>query len=157
MPQHPFDAIDRRMLAFLQHNGRAPNTAVADAVKLSPTASLRRLKALEADGVIARYRADLSRARLGLHLTVFLSVVVDHSASAGKRIEDALSRIEHVVACHVVSGDADYFVELAVPNLLTLERILTDQILAIPEVKEARSTFVIRSIIDRGPLPLSGW
>ncbi|MFE1943120.1 Lrp/AsnC ligand binding domain-containing protein [Streptomyces massasporeus] len=65
--------------------------------------------------------------------------------------------MEHVVACHVVSGNADFFVELAVPDLRTFEKVLTDQILAIGPVRDARSTFCIRTVIDRGPLPLNSW
>lgn len=95
--------------------------------------------------------------RLGLGLTVFLSLKVEHSRTTSQVVEEALKAIDHVVACHVVSGDADFFVELAVPDLRTFERVLTDQILTIGPVRDARSTFCIRTVIDRGPLPLTSW
>ncbi|MBE8471261.1 arylsulfatase [Streptomyces justiciae] len=57
----------------------------------------------------------------------------------------------------MVSGDAGFFVEPAVPDLRTFEKVLTDQILSIGLVRDARSTFCIRTVIDRGPLPLNSW
>jgi len=152
-----YDRIDRSILDHLQRHGRTPNVDLAEVVRLSPSSCLRRTKALEDDGVLTGFRADLDRERLGLGLTVFLSLKVEHSRTTSQVVEEALKAIEHVVACHVVSGDADFFVELAVPDLRTFEKVLTDQILAIGPVREARSTFCIRTVIDRGPLPLSSW
>ncbi|MEV4335092.1 Lrp/AsnC family transcriptional regulator [Streptomyces sp. NPDC049597] len=157
MPRPLYDRIDRAILDHLQRHGRTPNVDLAEAVRLSPTSCLRRTKALEEDGVLAGYRADLDRERLGLGLTVFLSLKVEHSRTTSQVVEAALKTIPHVVACHVVSGDADFFVELAVPDLRTLERVLTDDILAIEPVLDVRSTFCIRTVVDRGPLPLDAW
>jgi Lrp/AsnC family transcriptional regulator, leucine-responsive regulatory protein len=62
-----------------------------------------------------------------------------------------------VVACHVISGAADFLVEVAVPDLARYELLLLDQILTIPGVGNARSTFAIRTVLSRGPLPLDHW
>ncbi|MCC5478367.1 Lrp/AsnC family transcriptional regulator [Streptomyces barringtoniae] len=123
-----YDRIDRAILDHLTRHGRTPNV----------------------DG----YRADLYRERLDLGLTVFLSLEVEHYRTTCQLGEEALKAIDHVVACHVVSGDADFFVELAVPDRRTFEKVLTGPILAIGPVRDARSTFCIRTVIDRGPLPL---
>ncbi|WP_255953741.1 Lrp/AsnC family transcriptional regulator [Streptomyces odontomachi] len=157
MPRPMYDRIDQAILDHLQRHGRTPNVELADAVRLSPSSCLRRTKALEADGVLAGYRADLDRERLGLGLTVFLSIKVEHSSTTPQVVATAMKEIPHVVACHMVSGDADFFVELAVPDLLTFERVLSDQILAIGPVRDVRSTVCIRTVVDRGPLPLDSW
>ncbi|OLR93337.1 Lrp/AsnC family transcriptional regulator [Actinokineospora bangkokensis] len=157
MPQPLYDRVDRAIMEHLQRHGRTPNVELAEAVHLSPTSCLRRTKALEADGVIAGYRADLDRERLGLGLTVFLSLKVEHSRTSAAEVGQALAAIEHVVACHVVSGDADFLVELAVPDLRTFEAVLYDRVLAIAPILDVRSTVVIRTIVDRGPLPLTSW
>lgn len=157
MPRPLYDRIDQAILEHLQRHGRTPNVELADAVRLSPSSCLRRTKALEADGVLAGYRADLDRERLGLGLTVFLSIKVEHARTTIQVVETALKAVPHVVGCHVVSGDADFFVELAVPDLRTFERVLTDEILAIGPVCDVRSTFCIRTVVDRGPLPLDFW
>ncbi|MFG2698564.1 Lrp/AsnC family transcriptional regulator [Kitasatospora sp. NPDC048407] len=158
MPSQQYDRIDRAILEHLQRHGRTANVDLAEAVRLSPSSALRRTKALEADGVIAGYRAELDRERVGLGLTVFVSLRVDqHSRETSRQIEQALTEIPAVVACHVVSGEADFLVEIAVPDLATYELVLLDEILAIGPIRDARSTFAIRTIRSRGPLPLDRW
>src|SRR5579859_2171898 len=80
VPDHTPDRVDRAIVAQLQRDGRIANVDLADAVGLSPSACLRRVKALEADGIIAGYRAEVSPARAGLGLTVFIGLKVrNHS------------------------------------------------------------------------------
>jgi len=142
----------------LQADGRIANVDLADAVSLSPSACLRRVKALEGDGIIAGYRADVDRVRAGLGLTVFIALeVAGHSRETSAQVERALAAIPAVVACYVTSGDADFLVEVAVPDLASYEQVLLDQILAVPAVVNARSTFAIRTVLSRGPLPLNHW
>lgn len=152
------DSVDRKILHRLQRDGRIANLDLADAVALSPSACLRRTKALEADGVIAGYRAELDQRRLGLGLTVFVALKVQqHSQETSRAIETALVKCPYVVGCYLVSGDADFMVQLVVPDLAAYEQVLLGELLAIPQVEEARSTFAIRTILDRGPLPLDHW
>jgi Lrp/AsnC family leucine-responsive transcriptional regulator len=158
MSEHVPDRVDRAIVARLQRDGRIANVDLADAVALSPSACLRRVKALEASGIIAGYRAEVSRARAGLGLTVFVGLTVEsHSRQTSSEVEQALLAIPAVVACYLVSGSDDILVEVAVPDLATYEKVLLDQILAIPSVAEARSTFAIRTVRSRGPLPLDHW
>ena len=158
VPAHVPDKVDRAILAQLQRDGRIANVDLADAVGLSPSACLRRVKALEADGIIVGYRAEVSRAKAGLGLTVFVGLQVDgHSRETSSRVEEALLAIPAVVACYLVSGSDDFLIEAAVPDLAGYEQLLLDQVLAIPDVTEARSTFAIRTVLSRGPLPLEHW
>ena len=158
MAHHAPDRVDRAIVARLQADGRIPNVDLADAISLSPSACLRRVKALEGSGIIAGYRAEVDRPRAGLGLTVFIELQVEgHSRETAARIEQALTAIPAVVACYVISGTADFFIEAAVPDLASYEQLLLDQILAIPSVTNARSTFVIRTVLERGPLPLDHW
>jgi Lrp/AsnC family transcriptional regulator, leucine-responsive regulatory protein len=139
-------------------DGRIANVDLAEAVSLSPSACLRRVKALEASGIIAGYRAELDRLRAGLGLTVFIELRVGgHSKDTASRVEEALTAIPAVVACHVVSGSADFLVEAVVPDLASYEQLLLGQILTIPSIVDARSNFAIRTILSRGPLPLEHW
>jgi Lrp/AsnC family leucine-responsive transcriptional regulator len=155
MPEKTYDRTDLAILERLQADGRVANVDLADEVALSPSSCLRRTKAMEADGLIAGYRAELDRGRAGLGLTVFISLKVNqHSRETSRRIEAALTSIPGVVACHVVSGEADFLVEVVVPSLAEYELLLLDRILAIDSVTDARSTFAIRTVLSRGPLPL---
>ena len=158
MPEHIPDRVDRAILATLQREGRMANVDLADAISLSPSACLRRVKALEASGIIAGYRAEVSRPRAGLDLTVFVGLKVEgQSRETASRVERALLAIPAVVACYLVSGTTDFLVEAAVPDLASYERLLLGQILTIPSVVEAQSTFAIRTILSRGPLPMDHW
>ncbi|HEY7147479.1 MAG TPA: Lrp/AsnC family transcriptional regulator [Streptosporangiaceae bacterium] len=150
--------MDRAIVSRLQRDGRIANVDLADAVAMSPSACLRRVKALEASGIIEGYRAELSRARAGLGLTVFIGLRVGgHSHETSVQIERALLAIPAVVACYLVSGADDFLVEAAVPDLASYEQLLLGQLLTIPAVVEAHSTFAIRTILSRGPVPLDHW
>lgn len=158
MPEPQYDLTDRAILDVLQRDGRMANVDLAEAVSLSPSSCLRRTKALEADGLIAGYRAELDRERAGLGLTVFIALKVEqHSRETSRTIEAAITAIPAVVACHLVAGEADILVEAVVPNLSAYEQVLLDQILALGPVTDARSTFAIRTALSRGPLPLDHW
>ena len=151
----PLDSVDRRMLGILQQEGRIPNAALAERLHLSPSPCLRRLRALEHEGVITGYGARLDRGRLGLGLTVFVDLKVDsHSEHTASVIAEALRATPEVVSAHVVSGDADIRLEVVVPDLATYERLLFGTVLALPHVVDARSNFVLRTVKAPGPLPL---
>jgi Lrp/AsnC family leucine-responsive transcriptional regulator len=158
MPPASGDRIDRAILTALQRDGRIANIDLAEEISLSPSACLRRVKALEASGVIEGYRAEVSRAQAGLGLTAFVGLKVDgHSREVSQQLERALTAIPAVVACYLVSGDDDFMIEVAVRDLADYERVLLDQILAIPAVRTAQTTFAIRTVLSRGPVPLTHW
>ncbi|HEY0574373.1 MAG TPA: Lrp/AsnC family transcriptional regulator [Pseudonocardia sp.] len=155
MPERAYDRTDHAILTHLQRDGRIANVDLAEAVSLSPSSCLRRTKSLEADGIIAGYRAELDRERAGLGLTIFIALKVEqHSRETSRQIEEALTAIPAVVALYVVSGEADFLVEAVVPNLGSYEELLLDKVLAIAPVLDARSTFAIRTVLSRGPLPV---
>jgi Lrp/AsnC family transcriptional regulator, leucine-responsive regulatory protein len=151
----PLDRVDRRILDLLQREGRLSNVALAERVHLSPSPCLRRVKALEHDRVIEGYRAVLGRGAVGLGLTVFVEIKVEgHSDRLAEEIEEAVGRMPEVVACHIVSGAADFLLEVVVPDLRAYERLLLGSLLRLPAVVDVRSNFAIRTVKAPGPLPL---
>jgi Lrp/AsnC family transcriptional regulator, leucine-responsive regulatory protein len=154
----PGDRTDRAILATLQRDGRIANVDLAEAVSLSPSACLRRVKALEASGIIEGYRAEISPTKAGLGLTAYIGVRVEsHSRATADEIERALTAIPAVVSCYLVTGSDDYMVEIAARDMADYEDLLLDRILAIPAVVAAHSTFAIRTVLSRGPVPLTHW
>ena len=140
------------------HHGRIANIDLAEAVSLSPSACLRRVKALEASGIIEGYRAEISRTAAGLGLTAFVGLKVDgHSRATSDQVERALMAIPAVVACYVVTGSDDFMVEVAAQDLADYEKVLLDEILAVPAILTAQSAFAIRTVLSRGPVPLTHW
>jgi Lrp/AsnC family transcriptional regulator, leucine-responsive regulatory protein len=149
------DRVDRRLLEVLQSEGRLSNVALAERVHLSPSPCLRRLKALERDGVIEGYRAMLDREAIGLGLTVFVEIKVEgHSEEAAMAIEAAVATMPEVVAAHIVSGEADFLLEVVVPDLRAYEGLLLGTLLKLPAISDVRSNFAIRTVKRPAPLPL---
>jgi Lrp/AsnC family leucine-responsive transcriptional regulator len=151
----PIDEIDRKILDELQRDGRMSNVELAERVKLSPSPCLRRLKRLESAGLVEGYRAVLDRRKVGLGLTVFLEVKVErHSLSTATRLEDVFGGMEEVVACHIVSGQADFLLEVVVADLEAYEHFLLGKLLKVAGVSDVHSNFAIHTIKSGGPLPL---
>ena len=151
----PMDATDRKILAILQREGRITNAELAERLHLSPSPCLRRLRALERDGVIAGYRAVLDRKRAGLGLTVFVELKVDgHSDRTAAAISEALHTTPEIVSAHIVSGSADFLLEVVVADLAAYERLMFGTLLKLPNVADVRSNFALRTVKERSPLPL---
>jgi Lrp/AsnC family leucine-responsive transcriptional regulator len=155
MPKSDLDAIDRRIVAALQADGRLSNVELADKVGLSPSPCLRRVRRLEREGYIDGYRAALRRDRVGLGLSVFVGVKIEgHANERAVTFEKAVVAMPEVVACHLVSGDADYILEVVVPDLADYQRFLVGKLLDLPIVREVRSNIAIQTLKAGAPLPL---
>lgn len=155
MPKCELDAIDRRIIAELQANARLSNVELADKVGLSPSPCLRRVRRLEQDGYDG-YRAALRRGRIGLGFSAFLGVKIDgHANEHALAFEKSVIAMPEVVACHLVSGNVDYLLEVVVPELEDYQRFLVDKLLNLPIVREVQSSIAIQTLKAGAPLPLS--
>ena len=149
------DDLDRKILTTLQADGRITNADLADRIGLSATPCLRRVRALEQDGTLKGYRALLDRAKVGLGLTVMVGVKVDgHRDENARAIQAAFIEMPEVVACHLLSGETDFLLEVVVPDLAHYEQFLLGKLLLLPMVKDIRSNIVIRTVKETAPLPL---
>jgi Lrp/AsnC family leucine-responsive transcriptional regulator len=156
MPKTDLDPIDRRIVAELQSDGRLTNVDLADKIGLSPSPCLRRVKRLEQEGYIEGYRAALRRDRVGLRFSVFVAVKIDgHANERAVGFEKAVVAMPEVVACHLVSGEADYFLEVVVPDIDDYQRFLVGKLLNLPIVREVRSNIAIQTLKAGAPLPLA--
>ena len=112
-------------------------------------------KRLERDGYIIGYRAALRRERVGLGFSVFVGVKIDsHANERALTFEEAVCALPEVIACHLVSGEADYFLEVVVPDLAHYQRFLVGRLLNMPIVREVRSNIAIQTVKAGAPLPL---
>lgn len=149
------DRIDLLLLAELQRNGRLTNADLAERVHLSPSACLRRVQRLERDGVIAGYRADVSAERLGLGLQAFVRVQLKHHDSAAVAgFAELVNGWDEVIACHALTGDMDYLLQIAVRDLEHFSGFLLDRLLNQPAVDDVNSSFVLRTVKAWRGLPL---
>jgi Lrp/AsnC family leucine-responsive transcriptional regulator len=149
------DATDLALLAALQAESRLSNVELAARVGLSPSPCLRRLRRLESEGVIEAYRAVLDRAAVGLGLTAFVELKVERAArERPEEVAAMLTAIPGVVACHMISGSADFLIEIVATDLAAYERLLSERLLPLPMVADLRTSFSLRRFAAEGALPL---
>lgn len=158
MADHPvseLDRIDLQLLAELQRSGRLTNAELAERVHLSPSACLRRVQRLERDGTIAGYRAEIDPERLGLGLQAFVRVQLrQHDAAAIAAFAALVEAWDEVVACHALTGDMDYLLQIAVRDLDHFSRFLLDRLLNQAGVADVNSSFVLRTVKAFRGIPL---
>ena len=141
------DAIDRAILNELQHEGRLSNQDLAQRVHLSPSACLRRVKALEDNGVIAQYVALVNPAAVGRHGTSFTIINLESMNTAQlEAFEQAVRDQPEVLDCFYVAGSNDYLIRFAYRDAQDLERFHTDVLMRLPNVARSNSMLVLRTV-----------
>ena len=151
------DATDLAIIDILQHEGRITNAGLAERIGLSPSACLRRVKALEEQGVIDRYVALIDPAAVDRATSVFVEISLSsQQESQLDAFEAAILECPEVMSCHLMSGEADYLVHLACADVTDYERIHRTQLAILPGVARLRSSFAIRQVCDRTDYRLSG-
>ncbi|MDY0021196.1 Lrp/AsnC family transcriptional regulator [Arenimonas caeni] len=149
------DRTDLAILAELQREGRLSNADLAERVKLSPSACLRRVQRLEQTGVLAGYTALIDPAKLGLGLQAFVRVqLARHDADVVATFTSRVNRWDEVVACHALTGEMDYLLHVVVQDLEHFSRFLLDHLLNASGVADVNSSFVLRTVKQARGLPL---
>ncbi len=155
MAQTELDAIDRRILEVLQRNARIANTELADEVGLTPAPCLRRVKRLEELGFIAGYTAVLDHKRVGLGLTVFVTVTLDRQT---KRTYDdfaAKMRSAHeVLECYLILGERDFLLKIVVADLDAYQRFYLEVLTLAPGVRNINSIIAVNEEKRTTALPI---
>jgi DNA-binding Lrp family transcriptional regulator len=150
------DDFDLKLLQALQEDGRLTNNDLADRVGLSASQCSRRRAALENAGVIEGYQAALSTEALGLAVLAFVHVTLAaHSPDNAKRFQQLIDRTEEVQEAYSLTGEADYLVKIAVPDLKALSRILSDVFLAHGSVAHVHSAVALDRLKKTARLPLT--
>ena len=155
MPRIKLDRIDHRILAHLQRDGRLANQELAARVALSPSPCLRRVRALEKQGVIREYVALLDPLKVGLGMLAFVSVKLEKKGRMP--VEQYLRAVQswpEVVACYSMTGDMDYLMRIQVEDLDHYARFLMGKLVKQPGVIDIRSNFVLERVKDTTALPL---
>ncbi|ASP39641.1 AsnC family transcriptional regulator [Bacterioplanes sanyensis] len=148
------DRIDRQILNCLQRDGQLTAQDIADRVGLSPSPCARRIRRLQHDGWIKRYRAELDRERLQLDITVFVHVrLSQHQDAIIDQFEQTVGDMAEVISCHTVSGAFDYLLQVVARDLRHYESWVR-RLQKLPNVNTIDSSFAIREVKAGGPLPL---
>lgn len=155
MSQFALDPVDRRLLQALQHNARASVTELAERVGLTTSPCVRRLKRLEQAGIIRGYAVLLDQEKVGLPVSVFVSVKLETQREEALQVfEAAMRRSRQVVECYLMTGTRDYLLRVVVPDLAAFERFLKETLTRVDGVASIESSFALAQVKYANALPL---
>ena len=149
------DSIDRKLLAELQAEGRVTNVDLARRVGLTAPPCLRRVRALEEDGVIRGYHADLDASKLGFAITVFAMVSLRSQAEEDlKAFEDHIQALPEVRECHMLNGEIDFILKIVSRDLQSFQEFLTSKLTPAPNVVSVKTSLTIRTAKHEPGVPI---
>ena len=149
------DNFDRAILKHLQQDGRITNVQLAQAVNLSESACLRRVRSLEEDGLIEGFVALLNQKQAGLSGNVFVHIGLHREEQSElAAFEDAVRNIPEVMECYLMTGEFDYLLRVVVADMADFERLHNDSLTRLPGVARVNSSVAIRTVQKRTELPL---
>jgi len=155
MPKMELDEIDKRILRVLQEDGRVSNQELAQRVGLSPSPCLRRLRILEAEGVISRYVAMVDQTRIGLQVSVFVSVKLERQREAAlDRFDREIRQYPEVLECYLMTGPRDYLLRVVAEDLAAYERFLKEKLTRMEGVSSIESSFALNQVKYTNSLPI---
>ncbi len=149
------DKIDRKLLAELQAEGRVTNVDLAARVGLTAPPCLRRVRALEEEGVIRGYHADLDPSKLGFAITVFAMVSLRSQAEEDLRgFEEHMKGLPEVRECHMLNGEIDFILKIVSHDLQSFQEFLTSKLTPAPNVASVKTSLTIRTAKNEPGVPL---
>lgn len=155
MKSKTLDRTDYRILSELQRDARISNAELARRINLSPTPCLERVRRLEAEGYILGYQARLDPEMLGLGLLVFVEITLQRtSREAFREFRRAVTSLDEVMECHLVSGNFDYLLKARVADMPAYRTLLGERLLSLPGVSSSRSYMVMERLKETEALPL---
>ena len=151
------DKYDRLILEIIQQKGRISNQELAEAINLSPSPCLRRVRQLEESGMITGYVALLDARKLGLTLVSFIQISMDrHTPERFNHFEKQIAAFPEVLECHLVTGQsADYLLKVIIKDMDDFQQFLLNKLTPIEGVIGVHSSFVLKSPVNTRALPIS--
>jgi Lrp/AsnC family transcriptional regulator, leucine-responsive regulatory protein len=149
----PVDRVDLKILRALQKDGRISNADLAQAVDVSAATCHRRTQRLLEEGYVSQVRAMIDPKKINRGALVMVGVVLDRSTRESfADFEKAVARLKFVLDCHLVAGDFDYFLKIRVGDMADFNRIHGEQLIALPGVRQTRTFFVMKEVVDNAPM-----
>ena len=150
-----FDAIDLKLLAELQENGRITNVELATKVGLTAPPCLRRMRTLEQSGAIRGYHAEIDPSALGYSIMVFAMVSLKSQAEEDLRgFETHVRALPEVRECHMLNGEIDFILKIVAHDLQTFQEFLTSKLTSAPNVSSVKTSLTIRTAKDEPGVPV---
>ncbi|MEZ0070398.1 DNA-binding Lrp family transcriptional regulator [Streptacidiphilus sp. MAP12-20] len=148
------DAMDRKILAELQQDGRLTVTELAARVQLSVSPCHRRVRDLERSGAIRGYRAVVDPAAIGLNFEALVFATLRWQApDTVAEFEEAVAAVPHVMQAERLFGEPDYLLRVATADLEAFQQLYDQQLARLPGVQRLTSTLVMKHVVNNRPLP----
>lgn len=139
--------MDDAILFHLRQDSSLTNTELADLVGLTPSPCLRRVKKLEADGIITGYRAIVSQEALGRGFQVIVTAEIGvNDQTTIEDFESQVAAFDEVIECRRLFGIPDYFIRVAVKDLATYENFMVTKLSGLPAVSRVTSLITMKTI-----------
>ena len=149
------DKFDREILRVMQRDATISMAELSQHVGLSHTPCWRRVKRMEAEGIIRQKVTLLDAKKLNLGVSVFIYVTLkNHDSDSLNKFESAVQDIEEVVECHTTSGDKDYLLKVIVKSIEEYEHLLKSKLTGLPSVDHLSSTFALKQVKNTTELPI---
>lgn len=149
------DKIDKKILRYLQDDGRMTNVELAKRVGISAPPCLRRVRALEEAGYVKGYHAKIDPASMGYGVTIFAMVKLDSQAEKElQEFEKRISALESVRECHMLAGDMDFLLKVVAHDWDEYQEFLRKELTSAPNVNSVKSSLAIRPIKFQPGVPI---
>ena len=156
MTPKELDRYDIAILQELQRDARLSNTELAARIGISAAPTWRRVKALEEQGYITGYRAEIDRRKIGLGVLAFVRIDAErNNAAATRELEEAIRQIPEVTACHYISGSGTFELQVMATDLDAFSKFSLDVLLKLPHVKDLHTSFSLGEVKAGAALPLT--
>jgi Lrp/AsnC family leucine-responsive transcriptional regulator len=151
------DATDVKILNILQRRGRITNAALAKEIRISPPPTLERVKKLEKNGVIKKFVAVLDPSKVGLGTHTFVEVTLrGHTKENVSAFIEAARKMDEIMECHHVTGDADFLLKIAVRDIPAYEALVMHKLTTLPHVSNLKTMVVLSTFKDETAYNLEG-
>lgn len=150
------DAIDRAILDHLQRDGRLSNADLAERINLSPSATLRRVRMMEENGVIEGYAMLVNQKTIGKPTNIFVEVSLNSQSETNlNAFEQAVEACPEIMECYLMSGDSDYLLRVVVSDTADYDRVHKEYLSRLPNVSRIRSNFALRTVSKKTAFALN--
>jgi Lrp/AsnC family transcriptional regulator len=151
------DALDRQILALLQDDASLPIQQIADQIGLSVNPCWRRIRRMEAKGIIRGRVALVDPEKVGLALTIFVRVKTrEHSAAWAQKLAEVIASMDEISECHRIGGDVDYLLKVTVPDIAGYDRVYKELIARVPNLTDVSALFSMERLKSSTRLSIPG-
>lgn len=151
---HVLDSMDRNILRVLQHDARMQNLQLSEVVGLSPSPCLRRVRRLEASGILQRYVALVDASKVGWGMTMFARVsLVAQDAETVARFSEAMRRLPQVMECYIMAGECDALLRVVAPDIAGYRQFQSLHLTRANEVQTVKTDIPMEKVKQSTELP----